>query len=72
MEFGKVVEQGSVVDIFSNPKHPTTRNFVQSVINDSVPASLFDSIRADERNGELLRLKFFGWQQYGFCSGAGE
>ena len=58
MEFGKVVEQGSVVDIFSNPKHPTTRNFVQSVINDSVPASLFDSIRADERNGELLRLKF--------------
>lgn len=58
MEYGKVVEQGSVVDIFGNPKHPTTRNFVKSVIHDSVPASLYDSIRQDERNGELLRLKF--------------
>ena len=58
MEFGKVVEQGSVVDIFSDPKHPTTRNFVHSVINDSVPESLLSSIRADKRSGELLRLKF--------------
>ena len=31
---------------------------MKSVIHDSVPESLFESIRQDRRNGELLRLKF--------------
>ena len=25
MEAGKVIEQGSTIDIFSNPQHPTTK-----------------------------------------------
>lgn len=59
MEFGKVVEQGSVVDIFSDPKHPTTRNFVHSVINDSVPGKPAFRASGQTREGrELLRLKF--------------
>ena len=28
MEDGRVVEQGSIVDIFSNPQHQITKNFI--------------------------------------------
>lgn len=58
MEYGKVVEQGSVIDLFGSPKHSITKNFVKSVIQDSIPEVLLDSIHKDTRNGQLLRLKF--------------
>ncbi|MGA4507920.1 methionine ABC transporter ATP-binding protein [Propionibacteriaceae bacterium G1746] len=34
MEAGKVIEQGEVYDIFSNPTHPTTRRFVNTSLKD--------------------------------------
>lgn len=58
MENGEVVEKGEVIDVFSMPKKSITKNFVKTVINDSVPDSLVAGILADERNYKILRLKF--------------
>ncbi|MDR1035120.1 MAG: ATP-binding cassette domain-containing protein [Deltaproteobacteria bacterium] len=32
MEAGEVVEQGAVVDVFSSPRHPVTRGFVEVIL----------------------------------------
>lgn len=58
MENGEVVESGDVIDVFSMPKKSITKNFVKTVINDSVPESLIAGILADQRNYKILRLKF--------------
>ncbi|WP_226673493.1 methionine ABC transporter ATP-binding protein [Rossellomorea aquimaris] len=59
MENGEIVEEGSVFDIFSNPQTSTTRNFVKSVMNDQLPASVLDKLN-DSREGRICRLIFKG------------
>lgn len=58
MENGEIVEKGEVMDIFSSPEKQITKNFVKTVINDNVPEVLLDSIRAEKRNNQVLKLKF--------------
>ena len=58
MESGRVVEKGNVLDVFSEPQQEITKNFVKTVINDSVPELLTESIRSEKRNNKLLKLKF--------------
>ncbi len=60
MENGEIVEQGNVLDVFSNPKREITKGFVKTVIDDTVPASIRDAVRNDGKGGEVLRLKFTG------------
>jgi D-methionine transport system ATP-binding protein len=59
MENGEIVEEGSVFDIFSNPQTPTTKNFVKSVMNDQLPASVLDKLN-DSKQGRICRLIFKG------------
>ena len=58
MEDGKIVEQGNVLDIFASPEQRITKNFVRTVINDSVPDLLVEGIRNEPRNNKVLKLKF--------------
>ena len=58
MESGRVVEKGNVLDVFSEPQQEITKNFVKTVINDSVPELLIESIRSEKKNNKLLKLKF--------------
>lgn len=58
MENGRIVENGDVIDIFGNPKENITKNFVKTVINDSVPEILVKGIKSEERFNKVLRLKF--------------
>ena len=58
MENGEIVESGNVIDIFSMPRMGITKNFVKTVINDSVPERLVAGILKDPRNYKILRLKF--------------
>lgn len=58
MENGEIVEKGDVIDVFSLPTERITRNFVKTVINDTVPESLVAGILAEKRNYKILRLKF--------------
>jgi len=59
MENGEVIEDGSVFEVFTNPKHPTTQRFIQSVQQDR-PS---DTLLAEWRNKggkQLYRVIFKG------------
>ncbi|WP_298824017.1 methionine ABC transporter ATP-binding protein [uncultured Planococcus sp.] len=60
LEAGKVIEQGSVFDIFSNPQQPTTQRFVRSVMNDELPDSLLAQIQDAKSDNAIYRLQFTG------------
>ncbi|MBP3039819.1 methionine ABC transporter ATP-binding protein [Bacillaceae bacterium Marseille-Q3522] len=59
MEEGKIIEQGSVLEVFGQPKHPTTRNFVRTVFHHQVPDGIKDTQKIGAE-GKLLTLKFIG------------
>ena len=61
MDAGRVVEMGSVQDVFLHPQHPTTRDFVfesENIDNQELEADLH---RAD---GRIMRLTFQGESTY--------
>ncbi|RCX23339.1 D-methionine transport system ATP-binding protein [Fontibacillus phaseoli] len=59
MEEGRIIEQGSVLDVFGHPKHETTKNFVKTVIQNSMTSSVQKSLKA-ERGSLLYKLNFVG------------
>ncbi len=56
IEAGKIVEEGSVAQIFGEPRHPTTKQFLQRAFHE-IPEEFF---KAPSPNRKLLRLKFKG------------
>ena len=62
MEHGRVVEQGSVLEVFSNPQQEITRKFVRTVIPDTIPESIQEDLKKDPRPFRLLKLRFLGRQ----------
>jgi D-methionine transport system ATP-binding protein len=60
MENGQVVEQGSVMEVFSRPQAPVTQEFVRTVINDQIPGSIVELLQTEKRNYRVDRLKFIG------------
>lgn len=57
MDYGQVVETGSVIQVFSNPRSDIARRFVGNLIRDVIPEPLVESIRKETRNSRLLRIK---------------
>jgi len=55
MDSGRVVEHGTVYDVFSNPQNPTTRRFVSSVLHHVPSPQTLDRIRAVHR-GRIVQL----------------
>lgn len=66
MNYGKIVEQGKVVDIFMSPQHKTTKALIGNVMARDMPASILDRFRKARENHPnsdavyLLRLAFSG------------
>jgi D-methionine transport system ATP-binding protein len=62
MESGRIIEQGSTYEIFSNPQHPTTKKFVGSVTGGNLPDGLTAKIKPEYRPGAsaVLRIAFAG------------
>lgn len=66
MNYGKIVEQGKVVDIFMSPQHETTKALIGNVMARDMPASILDRFRKARENHSnsdavyLLRLAFSG------------
>ena len=66
MNYGKIVEQGKVVDIFMSPQHETTKALIGNVMARDMPASILDRFRKARENPTnsdavyLLRLAFSG------------
>ncbi len=59
MEDGRIIEQGSVLDVFGHPKHPTSKNFVKTVIHNSIPNSVKRNLIRSE-NSRVFRLEVKG------------
>ncbi len=59
MENGKVVEEGSVYEIFAHPKENITKKFVKSSINeDNLNEIIESSALSFTKKGKLVRLTF--------------
>lgn len=56
MENGVVVEQGNTFDVFSAPKHPTTKALVERYLGIQVPTQLVPSLPA----GTIVELRYKG------------
>lgn len=59
MQQGRVVEQGSVLDLFARPQHPVSASFVQSVLHDRLPQQVLDYLQQTPQK-PALRLEFAG------------
>jgi D-methionine transport system ATP-binding protein len=58
MEGGRVVEQGSVLEVFSSPKSEIARNFVRTVIHDEIPQSFITNNA--KKNPIIWKINFVG------------
>ncbi|KAB8126664.1 methionine ABC transporter ATP-binding protein [Gracilibacillus oryzae] len=59
MEAGEIIEQGSVLDVFGHPQHPTTKSFVQTVIHNNIPESVKRTLKQTD-NSRVFRLEIQG------------
>jgi len=59
MDNGSIVEHGNVLEVFGQPQHPTTLNFVRTLIRDSLPESI-DRASNHDRHVRRYRLEFLG------------
>ena len=60
IEGGKIIESGTVFDLFSDPQTKTAQNFVHSVLNDSIPDSVKALVQEHNPNGRLFKINFVG------------
>ncbi len=63
MENGNIIEEGSMVDMFTNPQHPTTKEFTKSVVNAEIPEMIKKLTLTDTyKNGSklIVRISFIG------------
>lgn len=60
MESGKIIELGTVLDVFGKPRHTVTQEFVRTVVNDQIPESILGLVKTEQRHFRLEQLKFIG------------
>ncbi|MCH3949478.1 MAG: ATP-binding cassette domain-containing protein [Acidaminococcus sp.] len=60
MELGRIVESGSVLDVFSDPQQEITKRFVHTVIPDTVPEAIQSHIKEEKRPYKLFKVRLLG------------
>lgn len=55
MQDGSIVEEGQVYEIFANPSHPLTKNFINTVLHFELPDHLLK-----RSNGTVIKIIFKG------------
>lgn len=58
LEHVKLVENGSVIDIFSKPKSTIAKRFVETVIPSKIPESIVAELKKYEANYKVIRIFF--------------
>lgn len=58
LDHGKLVENGSVIDIFSKPKSTIAKRFVETVIPSKIPESIVAELKKYEANYKVIRIFF--------------
>ena len=60
MEDGKVVEQGSVLEVFKDPQQPITKRFVQQMTEPEETRETIQHLLKEIKSGKVIRLSFIG------------
>ncbi|MFZ7943992.1 MULTISPECIES: methionine ABC transporter ATP-binding protein [Bacillaceae] len=60
MESGRVVELGSVLDVFKNPQQPITKRFVQQVTEPEETKETIEHLIERYPRGQVVQLSFVG------------
>src|SRR5699024_10972137 len=60
MEAGRVVEQGDVMDVFTNPEQEVTRKFVDQVVSEADDEESLKFIMNLKNKGKIVRVHFIG------------
>jgi D-methionine transport system ATP-binding protein len=60
MESGRVVELGSVLDVFKNPQQPITKRFVQQITEQEKTKETAEHLLERYPYGKLVQLSFLG------------
>ena len=63
IESGDIIEEGPMIDVFTNPQHPTTKEFTKSVINAELPDIVKQMKLSDtytDGSKLLVRISFIG------------
>jgi D-methionine transport system ATP-binding protein len=60
MEDGKVVEQGSVLEIFKDPQQQITKRFVQQMTEPEETRETIQHLLKEIKSGKVIRLSFIG------------
>jgi D-methionine transport system ATP-binding protein len=55
MQNGKIIEEGNVYELFSNPREPLTKDFIHSILQFDLPEHLLQ-----ERRGKIVKVLFKG------------
>ncbi|MGL4372832.1 MAG: NIL domain-containing protein, partial [Turicibacter sp.] len=58
MENGTIVEQGDVLDVFTNPVQPVTQRFVKQVVNDDESHKTVVQLLTDYPDGKIVLIKY--------------
>ena len=58
LEHGKLVENGTVIDVFSKPKSTIAKRFVETVIPSKIPESIVAELKKYEGNYKVIRIFF--------------
>ena len=59
MEAGRVVESGSTLEIFSQPQHSTSKNFISTVLQQQLPVSILERLE-NQNHHSIYCLQFLG------------
>ncbi|WP_042461777.1 methionine ABC transporter ATP-binding protein [Neobacillus dielmonensis] len=60
MESGKIVELGSVLDVFKNPQQPITKRFVKQVTEPEETNETVEHLLSRYHSGQVVQLTFIG------------
>ncbi|MCE5284261.1 MAG: methionine ABC transporter ATP-binding protein [Pelosinus sp.] len=63
IEDGVIIEQGTVIDVFTRPEAPTTRDFIRNIINHDLPDMFNKTTFLSEPTADsnlVVRLSFIG------------
>ena len=57
LENGKIIEDGTTIDLFTSPRHKTTKKFLSAIAQRNLSASLISQLHV---SGSVIRLTFTG------------
>ncbi|MEE4411072.1 MULTISPECIES: methionine ABC transporter ATP-binding protein [unclassified Serratia (in: enterobacteria)] len=64
MENGRIVEEGPVIDVFTQPQQPITRQFVKQVSRYQETEESFNPLLTQHLPGAIFKLTFVGMQTH--------